>query len=429
MELNRNAKPETAPMGPKEPGQNLRKVAGKALLIFLALMALLTLANRALNELAIAEVSAARPQRGALEMRVDASGQLSAAEVVPIYAEASLHVAQVHVRAGQQVAKGDPLFTFEGDSLAEFLRDKEKAEEAAAQSLTDARQAFAYAKADMRTTALDAYGDAEARIQRTQAAYDAAVAEGAPQRTQELRRNEWEAAIRARDRMTGVRSYFEKERALSKAEGEHASAADDLENARRIAQNATIRASWDAQVISVDIEPGITASTETAAMILAGLTGEWELIALVSEEEAKDLEAGDMADVILGGSRYQCPILSLAASAGEVGKAEMAFRLPGSAGRSGMSAKVEIRKRTQNHDLLIPLSALRRDNGGYYVYVITSREGALGAETTVSRANVALLEQDATRVAVQGGVSLQDQIVTRGDRELHAGDRVRVRED
>ena len=94
-----------------------------------------------------------------------------------------------------------------------------------------------------------------------------------------------------------------------------------------------------------------------------------------------------------------------------------------------MSANVEIRKRTQNYDLLIPLSALRKDNYSYYVYIIEQSEGALGAETTVARMDVSLLEQDSTRAAVRGGIGPRDRIVARGDRELHDGDRVRVKED
>ena len=94
-----------------------------------------------------------------------------------------------------------------------------------------------------------------------------------------------------------------------------------------------------------------------------------------------------------------------------------------------MSASVEIRKRTQNYDLLLPLGALRKDNYGYYVFVIVQRDGALGAETTVTRMDVTVVELDSARAAVQGGVSSRDQVVARGDRELHDGDRVRVKED
>jgi len=182
-------------------------------------------------------------------------------------------------------------------------------------------------------------------------------------------------------------------------------------------------------VINVDIQPGSLSSTSAAALTLARLDGELELVAIVSEDDAEDLETGDMARITIGGSEYQYPILSLAPSSQNAGKTEISFLLPASVGRSGMAASVEIRKRTQNHDMLIPLGALHQDNYGYYVFVVVQREGALGAETTIKRMDVTLVEQDSTRAAVQGGVNSRDSIVARGDRELRDGDRVRMKED
>lgn len=409
--------------------RSLRAAAGKALLIFFVLMAALTLANRALNELAIAEVDAVNPQRGALEKRVDASGQLRAVGVIPVYAEASVHVDQVHVRAGQMVAAGDPLFTLEADGLAEFLAEKKKTLDEAQRTLDDAQQAFIYAKADMRADSLDRYANAQAKVERAQTAYDQAVAEGAADWRVKNRLEDLEKAIRARDRLNSVRSYFDAEKDLEKAGQEFEEATEEWEKASRIAQNPTIYAPCDAQVVGVDVEPGGTATTDAAAVKLARLDDELELVVAVSEDDAENLETGDMADITIGNRDYQCPILSIAPSSQEAGKTELSFRLPAGAGRSGMSADVQIRKRTQNYDLLIPLSALRKDNTSYYVYMVVQRDGALGAETTVARAEVSLLDQDSTRAAVQGGVGLRDQVVARGDRELHDGDRVRVKEE
>jgi len=410
------------------PRRGLRRAAGTALLVFIALMAALTLANRTLNEIAVAQVSVVTPQRGALEKRVNASGQLGAAEVWPVYAGASLHVERVYARAGQTVAAGDPLFAFEAGELEEFLLDERKAMEEAGRKLQEAGRAFAYAKADMAANALERYGIAQARVDRALSAYDSAAEQGAPQAALDSRLNELESAIRERDRISGVRDYFEKEKALEKAEQDYREALLAYGKAERVAQNAVVTAPYDAQVISVDIQPGSMPSA-AAVMTLARLDGELELVVVVGEEEAEDLETGDMARITIGSHEYQYPILSLAPSPQHAGKTEIGFRLPASAGRSGMSASVEIRKRTRSYDLLLPLGALRKDSYGYYVFVVTRREGALGAETTVTRMDVALVEQDSARAAVQGGVSPRDSIVARGDRELHDGDRVRVKED
>ena len=78
VELQTDHIKQRSKTGSKKTEGRLRRTAGKALGIFLALMVVLTLANQAMNELAIAQVDAVYPQRGALEKRIDASGQLQA---------------------------------------------------------------------------------------------------------------------------------------------------------------------------------------------------------------------------------------------------------------------------------------------------------------------------------------------------------------
>jgi multidrug efflux pump subunit AcrA (membrane-fusion protein) len=406
-----------------------RAAAGKALLVFFLLMAAFTFANSALNELSIAKVDTLSPQRGALEKIVSSSGQLSASQVVPVYAEAAVHVETVPIRAGQQVTKGQPLFTLESKALNDLLADAQKALDEAQQTLKDAQQALAYAKADMRESALDDYADAQKDVDTAQAAYDKAVSESASKNTIAHRLDVLNDAIRDRDRMASVRSYFEKQAAVDDAGKALAEAQNDFDDATRIAGDPTVYAPCDGQVISVSIEAGGAASTASAALMLAKREGSLDLVVSISSDDTQELSIGDTAVITLSNKTYEAPILSIAPSAQDAGKYELSFQLPADAGNAGMNADVEIRKRTQNFDLLIPLSALHQDNTSYFVYVVAQKEGALGAETTVDRVDVSIIDQDSTRAAVQGGAGLRDEIVTRSDRDLSDGDRVRVEED
>lgn len=405
-----------------------RAAAGKALALFLALMALLTLANNALNELAVAQVDTVSPQRGALERRIDASGELSARESVAIYAEAEAHVERVSVRAGQTVSAGDPLLTLQQSALDDFEKAARLALEEAERSQTNAEQDLAHAMADMDSYALTRHASLQAEVERAQAAYDAAMEAGSADAV--YLKDLLDGAIRSRDSYSKVRDYFTKQRALEEAQRMVADALEALEEAARIAKDGTIRAPFDAQVLQVDARVGATASTVSASVILSPLDGELELVVTISEDDADFVVAGDEASVTVGSETYALPVLSVSLSATEAGKYELAFLLPADAGRAGMSADVELRKRTKNYDLLIPLTALRQDNTGYYAYTVASKDsGALGAQTTARRADVSVLEQDATRAAVTGGISQRDAIITRADRDLSDGDRVRLKEE
>lgn len=412
------------------PVNKTRAAAGKALAVFVAVMIVLTLANSALNELTIATVDTVNPQRGALEKRIEGSGQLAALSILPVYAEAAVHVTQVHVSAGEQVTKGAPLFTLDAAELADLTEEARRKLDEATQTYDDAVQALAWAKADMSKTALERYTNAQAKVDRAQAAYDLAVAENASVDTLERRENTLKAAIRTRDRISSVRTYFTKETELAQAELALKDAQEDYENQQRIGgASGTVYAPLDGEVLEVSLATGDTASTEKAALTLAGLDGQLELRITVSEDDAGELAIGDEAEITLGSETSSQKIASIAASTENKGKFDICFKLDSRLGRVGMNGKMMVRKRTQQYDTLVPYSALRQDNTGYFVYVITERDSALGAQTTVSRADVTVLDQDGRRAAVQGGVSQRDLIVSRGDRDITAGDRVRIQED
>ncbi len=608
-----------------------RTAAGRALILFLLVMAALTVANRALNELSTPIVTEAKAQRGALEKRIDADGQVKAATETPVFAPVKARVGAVHVRSGQRVKKGDPLFTLDPEALKELKdtaqnelsklkNDREKAAGSAdgaphdaavreaetahsrakaaleakkaeqdqavdskqaqlvkaearvaqaksayeaaledawraylkdaldkrdekAKALTEKRQAFAWATADVSRWTMNKYqefvkdvveaqasSDASKReLENAQAALEAAkgtegfaeanAALKKAQRKAKEEKKDLDGAIHRRDALSGIRDYLkalreldaarsedsaaeagyqaaaanapevvraverkvssdkselssaeteldektaaletamydrdkavsdaekaveEAEAALRKAESEwHGQALDAANNDAAILQkqaelerieeaaaaDGVVAAPYSGQVASCDMKPGKVASPDEAGLTISRPGDGLEVWIPVSEEEAGLVKAGDTAEISLGGDLYECKILSIAPSADDKGKYDLLFQLPGGAGQPGMTASMAIKKRTKNYETIVPLSALRKDDMGYFVYALTESDGALGTETRVKRANVQVLDKDSTRAAVSGGVAGRDRLAARSDRELHDGDRVNV---
>jgi hypothetical protein len=174
------------------------------------------------------------------------------------------------------------------------------------------------------------------------------------------------------------------------------------------------------------VKAGDTASA-SAALTWADMSSPLSLTVYLSGEEAASvLQPGDTAQITAGGTTYRSSILTAVENPDSL---EVTLLLPEGAGAPGMSADVRISKRTSNYDLLVPLTALHQDNTGYYVYRLTTRQSALGMETRVSRADVNVIDTDATRAALQGGISFGDMLVARSDRAIADGDRVRSGED
>ena len=94
----------------------------------------------------------------------------------------------------------------------------------------------------------------------------------------------------------------------------------------------------------------------------------------------------------------------------------------------GDSVRITIRQTSQRYHTIIPLSALREDSDGKFVFILEERSGALGTQQIVRRVDVTVQESNSTHAAVSGAFSDWEKLVERGDRELKNGDRVRIKQ-
>jgi multidrug efflux pump subunit AcrA (membrane-fusion protein) len=194
------------------------------------------------------------------------------------------------------------------------------------------------------------------------------------------------------------------------------------------AYTAVIASPIGGNVLEISASRGAAVSTNAPVMTISDMSAGLSLTVKVSEDDAAEMAVGDMADIVTDSERYQSRVESISASS-ESGMYDVEFLLPASAGVSGQRVSMRFRKRTENYDLLIPLSTLRTDNDGDFVYIIERQEGALGARTVVRRVDVYVLESDASRAALQSGVTSRDALVSRSDRDIADGDRVRVEDN
>lgn len=98
-----------------------RKKAAKALAGFMAVMVLLTISSRMLENFSMAEVAITRASGGSLERVLETNGTISISNDEPIKAEDALTVLKVHVLNGDMVEASEPLVTVDIDLLKDKL--------------------------------------------------------------------------------------------------------------------------------------------------------------------------------------------------------------------------------------------------------------------------------------------------------------------
>ncbi len=428
-------------------GKKTRALAGKALAGFLAVMALLTWANTMLQEMTIATITPASVQRGALEKLITATGTLSAAVSVPLIVDDSARVLDVYVTTGTLVQAGEPLFRLD---YADVVKAKRDAVESAQETLDSKQRTLDWAASDLPQATLSRLAERQqtvaalmAAYERTVDAYERAVANGeqsaealTAKRAMDTARYQYESEKRRLDSDTTIRDYMTKSDDLEKARKSLRDAEQEVADCLALLDDPqgdplarTFVAPVAGSVTSGAVSVGAMAPTNSPAMMLSDQTGGLELRVQVDEDSAAEMAVGDEASITVSDQVYQSQVLSLAAMTDREGMYEASFLLPGDAGSVGVKATMRLRKRTQNYDVIIPLSALRSDDDGDFVFVVEQQDSSLGAKMAAHRVDVFVLDQDSSRAALQGGLSQRDTVVARGDRNVQDGDRVRLAEE
>ena len=79
-----------------------------------------------------------------------------------------------------------------------------------------------------------------------------------------------------------------------------------------------------------------------------------------------------------------------------------------------------------DYDLCIPMSALRQDSDGYFVYVMETTQTLMGIDKRVVRRDIYIENTDGRYAAVSGDISSNDQVILSSSKPLSDGDSVRV---
>lgn len=79
-----------------------------------------------------------------------------------------------------------------------------------------------------------------------------------------------------------------------------------------------------------------------------------------------------------------------------------------------------------DYDLCIPMSALRQDSDGYFVYVMETTRTLMGIDKRVVRRDIFIENTDGRYAAVSGNLNNSDQVILSSSKPLSDGDSVRV---
>lgn len=171
-------------------------------------------------------------------------------------------------------------------------------------------------------------------------------------------------------------------------------------------------------------------TSETAAFLIADMSGSLYFSADISEEDAKRISAGSMVNLNFRNGEVlieDCKIASIMAADSE-NMYRVVIPLEQSELTVGEVGQLSASVMSEEHYDCIPLEAVHTESVQSYVYILEESEGFLGMEYRISKCNIIVAEQNETYAGVENsGIKNSDAIVLDSTKELYDGEAVRLK--
>lgn len=246
----------------------------------------------------------------------------------------------------------------------------------------------------------------------------------------ELTNRETTLADRQKD-LTELASRIGKVSGLETAQEAIDRAQEKVDELTEKSVNATIKSPIAGTVTALNVTAGKNTDASTPVAVLQPEGKGYNMSFSVSNEQAKRLSVGDVAD-LANAWRYDDVTVTLAnikPDPKEPGQKKLlTFDVSGNV-TAGQSLNISVGQKSSNYDYIVPNSAIREDNNGKFILIVESKPGPLSTRYIASRVDVEVLASDDTQSAVSAALYGYEFVITTSTKPVEAGKQVRLSEN
>ena len=199
----------------------------------------------------------------------------------------------------------------------------------------------------------------------------------------------------------------------------------EVDKLRENADELEVKSSVSGTIASINASAGKSIGGEEQPLATINVTDRGFTVKIdVTNDQAKKVKTGDTAELVNFWGGDAVATLDQITSSKTAGNRTLVFTLTGDI-QAGQNVTLSIGQKSANYDALIPLSGLREDSNGKFVYVLESKSSPLGSRYIATRVTVQELARDDKSAAVSG-ISSGDFIITTSNKPIEAGKQVRL---
>ena len=200
---------------------------------------------------------------------------------------------------------------------------------------------------------------------------------------------------------------------------------EEVEKLRENADELEVKSSVSGTIATINASAGKSIGGEEQPLATINVTDRGFTVKIdVTSEQAKKVKVGDTAELVNFWGGDAVATLDQITNSQSSGSRTLVFTLTGDI-QAGQNVTLSIGQKSANYDALIPLSGLREDSNGKFVYVLQSKNSPLGSRYIATRVTVQELARDDKSAAVSG-ISQGDFIITTSNKPVEAGKQVRL---
>ena len=340
-------------------------------------------------------------------------------------ATAALTKAQAQLaEAKAEYERADGYLTYE--SLADEIKEKTELKEAAEERLAKAEATIAAGSAESEE-ALDADIKAKGREVDT-----AKKRVSAAERTVTDTENKLAQARRDKqiELETGKLEKQQYELELSQLKTQLQKQEKEVERLRKMSTDGTVVAPAAGVIESLPYSIGMTAPANTPVATITLAEAGYTMECTVSAKEAAQIRVGDVGEILYyyWGEVPTAKVVNIQSAQGSMGQSRtVTLEITGQV-EAGVNLTVALGSKNQSYDAVVPSSAIREDQNGKFVLIVTSKSTPLGNRYKAKRVDVEVLASDTVNSAISGDV-LGQYVITHAEVPISSGDAVRLSEE
>ena len=436
-------------------------------ILFLSIMLVLTFFSNTIMNYSLPQVATQYVQQGDISPKVRGSGVAEVEDPYSVKVPNARVIKNVNVMVGDTVKKDDVLFELE-DQESEELKQ-------ARQDYEDAKSNFQKAlySGELTNEAVERIRNGEfltedemqERLDAANSNYNSAVAEdmeagleverlGGGSDTSGMGSTQ-AAAVAAQDarKLAQAQAYkAETEAKLTKATNSRDTtiksiqaelelksikktmdeAQAKIEKLEKQEKGATVKTPVSGTVTSVTYSIGDTTSGDTAGAVIQQEGKGMTVSFTCTKEQAQTLKVGEEAKPQneWAYSEFSAKLLSITADPSDSsGSKILKFEIQSPDVEPGDNVQLSVGANSKSYDLTVPNSAVREDNNGKFILIVSSRESPLGNRYIATRVDVQVLDSDELLTAISGALSGYEYVITTATKPVSAGMQVRLAED